>query len=122
MLSTNDSRMTEATSLLEKESTSQLVRKKDYFAKKGCLVIFAVVCGLAIVFAVLMTKWHLISQSVIAPTVSQEEFLSSTNSNINDKHIDPDDSEVVDDAPPPPPPPPSSKRVKQDIQQEINSK
>ena len=62
--------MNETTVLLSKDSTSKQLSKKEYFAKNGCLVIFAVVCGLGIVFAVLMTKWYLISQSVITPTVS----------------------------------------------------
>ena len=129
MLSTNT--INETTILLEKDSAPKCFLKKECFAKKGCLVIFAVVCGLAIVFAVLMIKWYLISQSVITPTVSHdaefypnakppslEEFESGVNSNGNEKQIDGDGppafgsfGKVV--AQMPPPPPPSSDRVEQ---------
>ena len=84
MLSTETTN--ETTTLVEKDSnsTSQLFCKKESFARKCCLLIYAVVCGLAIVFAVLMTKWYFISQSVITPTISQAEALSRQDFDADD--------------------------------------
>ena len=92
-------RSTETTGLLGDAHT-----KNDSYRKKGWWLVFALVCGLVIVFGGFMTKWHLITQSVIKPSAardgpnselkSEKEKLgelvwtNNINNDDNDKKID----------------------------------
>ena len=72
-------RSTETTGLL-----GDTHAKQESYYKKGWWLVFAVVCGLVIIFGGFMTKWHLISQSVIEPSAARENVATSPDGTIDE--------------------------------------